>query len=98
MDAPGLVLSPDATVGRDVRFGAHVVDHVVLGKPSARGAGGGEPLVLGAGVRVCAGAIVFAGATIGDGAIVGDQAYVRERVSLGARTLVGRGTTVESDV
>src|SRR4051812_50089476 len=51
MDAPGLVLSPAATVGRDVRFGAHVVvhdgvvlgdgcevqDHAVLGKPPARG-------------------------------------------------------------
>ena len=33
MDPPGLVLSPSATVGRDVRFGAHVVVHddVVLG-------------------------------------------------------------------
>src|SRR3712207_2216250 len=113
--APGLVLSPSATVGRDVRFGAHVVvhdgvvlgdgcevqDHVVLGKPPARGPhAGGEmaPLVLGAGVRVCAGAVVFAGSTIAEGAVVGDQAYVRERVEVGARTVVGRGSTVENDV
>src|SRR3954454_21023898 len=51
MDAPGLVLSPSATVGRGVRFGAHdvvhdgvvlgddcvVEDHAVLRKPPARG-------------------------------------------------------------
>jgi UDP-3-O-[3-hydroxymyristoyl] glucosamine N-acyltransferase len=111
MDAPGLVLSPSATVGRDVRFGAHVVvhdgvvvgdgcevgDHVVLGKPSIR-AGEGAPLVLGDGVRVCAGAIVFAGATLDERVVIGDQAYVRERVSVGARTVVGRGSTVENDV
>ena len=115
MDAPGLVLSPSATVGRDVRFGAHVVvhdgvvlgdgcvvqDHAVLGKPPARGPhdpGDLKPLVLGAGVRVCAGAVVFAGATVGDGAVIGDQAYVRERVSLGAGALVGRGSAVDNDV
>jgi UDP-2-acetamido-3-amino-2,3-dideoxy-glucuronate N-acetyltransferase len=115
MDAPGLVLSPSATVGRDVRFGAHVVvhdgvvlgdgcvvqDHVILGKPPARGPhvdGEMPPLVLGAGVQVCAAAVVFAGTTVGDGAVVGDQAYVRERVSLGAGTLVGRGSAVDNDV
>jgi acetyltransferase-like isoleucine patch superfamily enzyme len=73
----------------------------VLGKPPARGPhdpGDLEPLVLGAGVRVCAGAVVFAGTTVGDGAVVGDQAYVRERVSLGAGTLVGRGSAVDNDV
>jgi acetyltransferase-like isoleucine patch superfamily enzyme len=111
MDAPGLVLSPSATVGRDVRFGAHVVvhdgvvlgdgcevgDHVVLGKPSIR-AGEAAPLVLGAGVRVCAGAVVFAGARLDERVVIGDQAYVRERVSVGPRTVVGRGSTVENDV
>src|SRR4051812_5293714 len=111
MDAPGLVLSPTATVGRDVRFGAHVVvhdgvvvgdgcevgDHVVLGKPSIR-AGQAPPLVLGDGVRVCAGAVVFAGASLDERVVVGDQAYVRERVTVGAQTVIGRGSTVENDV
>jgi acetyltransferase-like isoleucine patch superfamily enzyme len=111
MDPPGLVLSPSATVGRDVRFGAHVVvhdgvvlgdgcevgDHVVLGKPSIR-AGEVAPLVIGAGARVCAGAVVFAGAELGERVVVGDQAYVRERVSIGAGTVVGRASTVENDV
>jgi UDP-2-acetamido-3-amino-2,3-dideoxy-glucuronate N-acetyltransferase len=111
MEAPGLVLSPSATVGRDVRFGAHVVvhdgvvlgdgcevgDHAVLGKPSIR-AGAAAPLVLGDGVRVCTAAVVFAGARLDERVVVGDQAYVRERVSVGARTVVGRGSTVENDV
>ena len=62
-DAPGLVLSPTATVGSDVTFGANVVVHdgvvigdgcsiqdgAVLGKRTARGATGDEPLVIGAG-------------------------------------------------
>jgi acetyltransferase-like isoleucine patch superfamily enzyme len=105
------VLSPTASVGRDVTFGAHVVvhdgvvigdgctiqDHAVLGKPPARGHAEG-PLVLGAGVRVCAGAIVFASATVGDGAVIGDQAYVRERARIGASTVVGRGVCVDNDV
>jgi acetyltransferase-like isoleucine patch superfamily enzyme len=110
-DAPGLVLSPSASVGRDVTFGAHVVvhddvvigdgcsiqDHAVLGKPPVRGHASG-PLVLGAGARVCAGAIVFAQAEVGDGAVVGDQAYVRERARIGAGSVVGRGACVDNDV
>ncbi len=109
----GLVLSPTATVGPRVRFGAHVVvhdgvvlgegcvveDHAVLGKPTARGrAGGAPPLVLGAGARVGTGAVVFAGASVGPGAIVGDQAFVRERAVVGAGSVVGRGTAVDNDV
>jgi UDP-2-acetamido-3-amino-2,3-dideoxy-glucuronate N-acetyltransferase len=110
-DAPGLVLSPTATVGRDVVFGAHVVvhdgvvlgdgctvqDHAVLGKPPARGHADG-PLVIGAGARVCAGAIVFAQAQVGEGAVIGDQAYVRERATVGAGSVVGRGACVDNDV
>jgi acetyltransferase-like isoleucine patch superfamily enzyme len=110
-DAPGLVLSPTASVGRDVRFGAHVVvhdgvvigdgctiqDHAILGKPPARGEARG-PLVIGEGVKVCAAAIVFAEARIGDGAVIGDQAYVRERAAIGARSVIGRGACVDNDV
>ena len=111
-DAPGLVLSDAARVGDGVTFGAHVVvhddvvigdgcrieDHAVLGKPTARGAAATEPLVLGAGVRVCAGAIVFAGSSVADGVVVGDQAYVRERASIGEDTVVGRASCVDNDV
>jgi UDP-2-acetamido-3-amino-2,3-dideoxy-glucuronate N-acetyltransferase len=110
-DPPGLVLSPGASVGRDVRFGAHVVvhdgvvlgdgcvvqDHAVLGKPPVRGRSAG-PLVVGARARICAGAVVFAQASVGDGAVVGDQAYVRERAVIGERTVVGRGAAVDNDV
>jgi UDP-2-acetamido-3-amino-2,3-dideoxy-glucuronate N-acetyltransferase len=111
-DAPGLVLSPSASVGAGVTFGAHVVvhdgvvlddgvtvqDHAVLGKRTARGASGQEPLRIGAGATVCTGAIVFASASVGPGSVVGDQAYVRERARIGAGTVVGRGTAVDNDV
>jgi acetyltransferase-like isoleucine patch superfamily enzyme len=116
--APGLVLSPTASVGRDVVFGAHVVVHddvvigdgctiqdgAVLGKPpslsprSAATGGSLEPLVLEAGVVVCAQAIVFAGSHIGAGSIIGDQAYVRERSTIGADTVVGRASGIDNDV
>ena len=111
-DAPGLVLSPSASIGAGVTFGAHVVvhgdvvledgvtvlDHAVLGKASARGSSPGAPLVVGAGATICTAAIVFASATIGAGTVVGDQAYVRERARIGARTVIGRGSAVDNDV
>lgn len=111
-DAPGLVLSPTAAVGRDVTFGANVVVHddvvigdgcvvedsAVLGKRTARGEPGDEPLVIGAGAKVCTGAVVFASARLGGGVVVGDQAYVRERARIGAGSLVGRGSAVDNDV
>jgi len=111
-DAPGLVLSPSASVGSDVTFGANVVVHdgvvigdgatimdgAVVGKRSARGSAGDEPLVIGPGAKVCTGAIVFHSAAIGAGAVIGDQAYVRERSRVGERSLVGRGSAVDNDV
>ena len=104
-------MSPSASIGRDVAFGAHVVvhdgvvigdgctiqDHAILGKPPARGEAHG-PLVVGDGVKVCAGAIVFAEARVGDGAVIGDQAYVRERAVIGAGSVIGRGACVDNDV
>ena len=111
-DAPGLVLSPTATVGSGVSFGAHVVVHddvvledgvtvqdgAVLGKRTARGTAGSAPLVVGPGATVCTGAIVFASASVGAGSVIGDQAYVRERAVVGARTVIGRETGVDDDV
>ena len=111
-DAPGLVLSPSASVGRDVVFGANVVVHddvvigdgcliqdgAVLGKRTARGSSGDTPLVIGAGAKICTGAVVFDSASVGDGAVIGDQAYVRERATVGAGSLVGRGSAIDNDV
>ena len=106
------MLSPEASVGRDVTFGAYVVvhgatvigdgctvqDHAVLGKAPARGRPAGGPLEIGAGTTVGTGAVVFAGTRIGAGCFVGDQGYVRERTRVGDRTLIGRGTAVDNDV
>jgi acetyltransferase-like isoleucine patch superfamily enzyme len=55
------------------------------------------PLVLEAGVVVCAGAVLYAGARICAGAIIGDQAQVRERAVVGPGTVVGRGSSVDFD-
>ena len=109
---PGLVLSPTASVGEGVTFGANVVvhdgvvigdgcqiqDNAVLGKRTARGTAGDEPLVIGAGTKICTAAIVFATARIGAGAVIGDQAYVRERSRIGDGSLVGRGSAIDNDV
>ena len=106
------MLSPTASVGRDVTFGAHVVVHddvvigdgcvvqdfAVLGKRTARGKSGDEPLVLGERTKVCTGAVVFASAQVGADVVIGDQAYVRERARIGAGSLVGRGSAIDNDV
>lgn len=96
-----VVVHPGTVIGE----GCEIQDHVVLGKPPrlaphsrAVGDGALEPLVLGAGVSVCAGAVVFAGARVDDGAIIGDQAYVRERTTIGRQTVVGRSSAVDNDV
>jgi acetyltransferase-like isoleucine patch superfamily enzyme len=96
-----VVIHPGTVIGE----GCEIQDHVVLGKrprlaPHSRAAGEDalEPLVLDAGVAVCAGAIVFAGARVGEGAIIGDQAQVRERTTIGPRTVVGRSSAVDNDV
>ena len=84
--------------------GCEVQDGAILGKPPklARHSSARRepppPLVLGAGVVVCASAIVFAGAEVGEGAIIGDQSYVRERAQIGAGSVIGRGSAVDNDV
>jgi UDP-2-acetamido-3-amino-2,3-dideoxy-glucuronate N-acetyltransferase len=105
-------LSPTATVGEGVTFGANVIVHdgvvigdgcqiqdgAILGKRTARGAAADEPLVIGAGTKICTSAIVFASARIGAGAVIGDQSYVRERSRVGEDSLVGRGSAIDNDV
>jgi UDP-2-acetamido-3-amino-2,3-dideoxy-glucuronate N-acetyltransferase len=105
MDAPGLVLSPVATVGRDVRFGAHVVvhdgvvlgdgcvvqDHAVLGKPPARGphADGEMPPLV-----LGAGVRVCAGAIVFAGTTIGDGAIVGDQAYVREGVSLGAGTLV----
>jgi acetyltransferase-like isoleucine patch superfamily enzyme len=93
----GAVVHPGTEVGE----GCVVEDGAVLGKrprlrpgSSAAGAQVG-PLVLEAGVTVCAGAVVYAGARIATGAIIGDQAQVRERARIGPGSVVGRSSSVD---
>ncbi|TML97124.1 MAG: N-acetyltransferase [Actinobacteria bacterium] len=105
MDAPGLVLSPAATVGRDVRFGAHVVvhegvvlgdgcvvqDHAVLGKPPARGAHAGADMP---GLVLGAGVSVGAAAVVFTGTTIGDGAVVGEQAYVRERVSIGGETLV----
>lgn len=94
---PGAVIAPGTVIGP----GCVIEANAVLGKVprlAGRAPKPLPPLVLGAGVTVCAGAVVYAGARIGDGAIIGDQAQVRERAVIGERTVVGRGAGIDNDV
>jgi UDP-2-acetamido-3-amino-2,3-dideoxy-glucuronate N-acetyltransferase len=109
---PDTKVGSDVSFGANVVVHAGVVigdgvviqDNVVLGKrpklapTSAARAAGDDPLVIEAGVAICAGAIVFASARLGAGCIIGDQAFVRERASVGARSVIGRGSNVDNDV
>jgi UDP-2-acetamido-3-amino-2,3-dideoxy-glucuronate N-acetyltransferase len=109
---PDAKVGSDVSFGANVVVHAGVVigdgvviqDNVVLGKrpklapTSAARAAGDDPLVIEAGVAICAGAIVFASARLGAGCIIGDQAFVRERASVGARSVIGRGSNVDNDV
>jgi acetyltransferase-like isoleucine patch superfamily enzyme len=102
----GVHIGAHVTIHDGTQVGERCVieDGVILGKRprlaahSAAAGATGEPLVLEAGVTVCANAIVFGGARIGEGAIVGDRAYVRERARVGAGSVVGSGSGVDNDV
>jgi acetyltransferase-like isoleucine patch superfamily enzyme len=103
MGSPEAEIHPTAVVapGTVIGAGCVVEAHAVLGKLprlAGRAAPALDPLVLGAGVTVCAGAVLYAGTRIGDGVIVGDQAQVRERTTIGERTVIGRGAGIDNDV
>ena len=107
-EAPGLVLSPTATVADDVVLGAHVVIHdgVTLGA----GVVVGDHAVLGKAPRLSPGSavagrpveplVVEAGASIGAGAVVNAGARLGEGVIVGdqayvrERAIVGTGSLV----
>jgi UDP-2-acetamido-3-amino-2,3-dideoxy-glucuronate N-acetyltransferase len=91
LDAPGLVLSPDATVGRDVRFGAHVVVHggVVIGDGVTiqDGAILGKPPTLSP--RSSTGELAAAPLVIGAGSSICTQAIVFSGATIGTGTIIG---------
>lgn len=108
MPAPGLVLSPSATVGADVRFGAHVVvgdgvvlgdgvevgDHVVLGKAPSLAA---TSAAAGRPVEplvVESGARLCTAAIVFAGAHIGAGAIVGDQAYVRERTTIGAGTVV----
>jgi UDP-2-acetamido-3-amino-2,3-dideoxy-glucuronate N-acetyltransferase len=90
-DAPGLVLSPSAQIGRDVRFGPHVVVHddVVIGDGVTIGAGTilGKTPVLGPASSTAA--PITAPLVIEAGVRVGVQTIVFAGAFLGAGSIVG---------
>ena len=103
--APGLLLSPTATVVADVVFGAYVVVHdgvEVLRLSVERDRGVAAPaapqLRIGDGAFIGAHAVICAGVEIGARGIVGDGAFVREGVVLGEAALVGSHTIVDVGV
>jgi acetyltransferase-like isoleucine patch superfamily enzyme len=107
--SPGLVLSPNAQVGSDVRFGAHVVvyddvvigdgctigDHVVLGKPPTLSARSAtaSPAPLEP-LRLGVGAVVSTGAVVFAGSTVGEGSIIGDQAYVRERTTVGAGSVV----
>jgi UDP-2-acetamido-3-amino-2,3-dideoxy-glucuronate N-acetyltransferase len=108
MDAPGLVLSPTASVGRDVTFGAHVVVHdgvvigdgcviqdgAVLGKQPALSARSSAPRGPLEPLVLEAGATVCAQAILCAGVRIGAGAIVGDQVFVRERTTVGPETVL----
>jgi acetyltransferase-like isoleucine patch superfamily enzyme len=107
-DAPGLMLSPTAQVGRDVRFGPHVVVHddVVIGDGVTIGAGailGKAPALaptsstaapIDAPLVIEAGARVGAHAILFAGAFLGAQSLVGDQAFVRERTRIGARSIV----
>jgi len=106
--APGLVLSPTASVGRDVRFGANVVVHdgvvigdgvtiqdgVILGKSPALHARSTAPRLDGAPLVIEAGAAICAQAVVFAGAHIGAGAVIGDQSDIRERSRIGAGSVV----
>jgi len=106
--APGLVLSPTASVGRDVSFGANVVvhdgvvigdgvtvqDHAVLGKvPRLRPTSDAARGAIEA-LVIEDGAAICAGAIVFAGAHIGPGAIVGDQAYVRERAVIGAGSLV----
>jgi UDP-2-acetamido-3-amino-2,3-dideoxy-glucuronate N-acetyltransferase len=106
--APGLVLSPTASVGRDVSFGAHVVVHdgvvigdevvvqdgAILGKPPALAAWSTAPREPPEPLVIEHGATVCAQAIVFAGAYLGAGSIVGDQACVRERARVGAATVV----
>jgi acetyltransferase-like isoleucine patch superfamily enzyme len=106
--AVGLVLSPTASVGRDVTFGAHVVVHdgvvigdgvtiqdgAVLGKPPKLAARSTAPRGGLDALVLEEGAVVCAHAIVFAGAHVGAGAIVGDQAFVRERARIGAGTVI----
>jgi acetyltransferase-like isoleucine patch superfamily enzyme len=106
--APGLVLSPTASVGRDVTFGANVVvhdgvvigdgvviqDNVVLGKaPKLAPTSGAAGQPVDA-LIIEEGAAICAGAIVFAGAQIGPRAIIGDQSYVRERATVGERTVI----
>jgi UDP-2-acetamido-3-amino-2,3-dideoxy-glucuronate N-acetyltransferase len=106
--APGLVLSPTASVGHDVSFGANVVvhdgvvigdgvviqDHVVLGKAPQLASSSTAPRRPLEPLVIEAGAAVCAGAIVFAGAHLGAGVIVGDQAYVRERTQIGARTVI----
>jgi len=107
-NAPGLVLAPTATVGRDVTFGANVVVHdgvvigdgcviqdgAVLGKPPALAPTSSSPRGHLDPLVIEAGATICTQAIVFAGTVIGAGAIVGDQAYVRERTRVGANTVV----
>ena len=106
--APGLVLSPTATVADDVEFGANVVVHgdtvigpgvviqdgVVLGKAPRLSARSSTAAPVGSPLVIEAGASVCAQAIVFAGARIGAGAIVGDQAYVRERSVIGAGSVI----
>ena len=106
--APGLVLSPTASVGRDVSFGANVVvhdgvvigdgvvvqDNAVLGKPPRLAPTSGAPRTELDALVIEEGAAVCAGAIVFAGSHIGAGAIIGDQSFVRERSRVGPNSVI----
>jgi UDP-2-acetamido-3-amino-2,3-dideoxy-glucuronate N-acetyltransferase len=108
VDAPGLVLSATASVGRDVTFGAHVVVHdgvvigdgvtiqdgVILGKPPTLSPRSDTAATIDAPLRIGDGAAICAQAIVFAGSTIGPGAIIGDQSYVRERVQIGAATVV----
>jgi UDP-2-acetamido-3-amino-2,3-dideoxy-glucuronate N-acetyltransferase len=106
--APGLVLSPTASVGRDVSFGANVVvhdgvvigdgvvvqDNAVLGKPPRLAPTSGAPRTELDALVIEDGAAVCAGAIVFAGSHIGAGAIIGDQSFVRERSSIGPNSVI----
>ena len=106
--APGLVLSPTASVGRDVTFGANVVVHdgvvigdgvvvqdaAILGKAPKLGPRSAAAEAIGDPLVIEAGAAICAQAIVFAGAWIGPDAIIGDQAFVRERARIGAETVI----